>query len=88
MIKGNGLAYVGIVNAPLFIDSMTITECTFHLPLIVVTLHRAPSALAQNDIFSNPPRRMRTYDNHVGLVTLAKESTPFDTKQTSWMVTH
>lgn len=69
------LTTVSCIKGTLVIDKVTIAEGLLHLPLIFMSLHRTPLALALDDILCNGPWRMRLHDDDICLITLAQETT-------------
>jgi hypothetical protein len=86
--EGDGLGDVGGIYPTLLIDSMPIAEGTFDTPEIHVSLHRAPSATALDQVVRHRPTSIRTDEDNICLISLSEESTIPDLKETGRIVAH
>ena len=59
-----------------------------HLPAVLVSLHRAPFALALYVGFGYSPRRVGLYDGDVGTIALAQEAPLVDLEESGRGVRH
>ena len=88
MMKSNLLAMDFCRNLSMGIDRQAIAEGAFDAPLVFMSLHRTPLALALYHIARYLPRTLGTNDDQVGTIAWTKEATTNDTKETGRIVTH
>ena len=67
------LTTISSIKSTLVVDQVTIAEGLLHLPLIFMSLHRTPLALALDDILCNGPWRMRLHDDDICLIPLRRK---------------
>ena len=65
-----------------------VAEGLLHLPLVFVSLHRAPLALALNHLLGHLPWRLRSDNDDICLVSLAKESSLAYLEELGWLMCH
>ena len=86
--ESDGLADVGGVYPTLIVDGVPIAEGTLDTPEVHVTLHRAPTTTALDEVVRHRPACVGTYEDDVCLISLTKESTLAHLKETSRIVAH
>ena len=62
------------IEGSLIIYKVTVAEGLLHLPLVFVSLHRAPLALALYNLLGYLPWRLWFNDDDISLISLAKEA--------------
>ena len=50
------------------IDGMSVADGSPHSPVVAVSFHRAPLALAQDNVFPYSPRLAPLHNGNVGMV--------------------
>lgn len=82
------LASAAGIKDPLIIYKVSVAEGLLHAPLILMSLHRAPLALALYHLLGNQPRRMGTNHHDVGMIAWAQIASLSDLEQLGRLMSH
>ena len=76
------------IKDSLVVQVMTVAEGVLYLPVVGMSEHRTPLALALDDLFRDGPGGIRTHNNDVGLIPFPDEPAFADLKQLRRMMAH